>query len=107
MPNTNHIPPAHIGARVELVGGYVGLVRVPVGSLMIFGYHHVGIGHAKWSRRGSEPTQGPNANVTHRLHLTSVYPPECVLSLVGVLRTNLGEIWARITHIRANDCYIW
>ena len=48
VPNANYIPPARIGGRVE--------------SARLFGYRHVGIGNATYSRWGSYPMRAPNPN---------------------------------------------
>ena len=46
---------AHIGAGIRSV-------RVHIWSMMVFGYHFVGIANMKCSRWGSRTMQGPNTN---------------------------------------------
>ena len=55
--NATYIPPAHVGSHV---GSHVGLIGTLVGSARLFGYQHVGMSNAKWSRWGSKPTGRPN-----------------------------------------------
>ena len=55
-------PAGVILIRVGLVRTRIGLIVTCVGSVRLFGYQHVGISNAQWSRWGSKPMRWPNAS---------------------------------------------